>query len=303
MKRSMIAAMSVIAILTFVCPVMADTFQFMNINFAGDANGSAPSTAPAPNPLTAGNPITTVQAIGGYDSDPLPVSDPGYKSPPTASCGTIAVGDVTGMSKAAVLTTNPTDGEMGALWMDTGFAMNSSQLGLKFDLNVLAAPTSATVQQKYLNDTTDLTGILFGINVFSDAGRSVMFAVSPTSENGGVFALRSADNTRLMTFGNYVEGQTYDLALSADYATGTVDAYVDGVLAMSGHHFLDAGVSPPPTTSEIFMFLNGQSGYANQIAIDNIQASNTAVPEPSTLALLGMGGLGLLAYAWRRRRS
>jgi hypothetical protein len=27
------------------------------------------------------------------------------------------------------------------------------------------------------------------------------------------------------------------------------------------------------------------------------------IPEPSTLALLGMGGLGLLAYAWRRRRS
>jgi hypothetical protein len=282
----MIAVVGVVAVSLAVCPAMAEQFKFMDINFNGDSSGSAPSTSPAPSPLTSATPITTVQAIGGYDSDPLPATDPGYKSPPTASCGTVVVGDVSGMSKASVMTTNSTDGEMGALWMDTGFSMTSSQLSLKFDINVLAAPTTATVQPKLLNNTTDQAGILFGINTFTSAGRGVCFAVAPTSENGGVFALRNAANDRLITFGNYVEGQTYNLAIAANFETGTADAYINDVLAVSDFPFWATGNSSAITTSEVFMHLNGESGYSNQLAIDNIQAFNYVVPEPGTLTLL-----------------
>lgn len=35
----------------------------------------------------------------------------------------------------------------------------------------------------------------------------------------------------------------------------------------------------------------------------NVQVFGSAVPEPGTIVLLTMAGLGLLAYAWRRRRS
>jgi hypothetical protein len=34
-----------------------------------------------------------------------------------------------------------------------------------------------------------------------------------------------------------------------------------------------------------------------------VPSADAIVPEPSTLALLGVGAIGLLAYVWRRRRA
>jgi len=48
--------------------------------------------------------------------------------------------------------------------------------------------------------------------------------------------------------------------------------------------------------------LNISQGYAN-FTVTSFSGYAVSVPEPSTLALLGMGAVGLLAYAWRRRRK
>ena len=275
--RSMknLIAVCAVVVLMLVCPVGAS--QFLSINFDGDNVGSAPATGGTGN----------VGALGGYTAT-------NAFNPPSADCGTVVVDNVAGMSKAAVLTTNPNNGVVGALFMDTALGLVSSQISIAFDISVLASPTSATAQAPYfINGTTDTAGVLFGARVYasSSAQWAFSFAVSPTSENGGVFALRDITNTQIATFGSYVEGQKYNITLAADYTLGTVNAYVDGVLGFSGYPLRTGAVATPVTSSELFMYFNGQSGYANQVAVDNIQGFNTAIPEPITIALLGLGGL------------
>ena len=187
--------------------------------------------------------------------------------------------------------------------MDTAFSVSSSSLQLKFDLDVVNAQMTGGVQPKFLNDTTDQASILFGINVYTSNSWARLFAAAPTSSGGGVFAVRNPANTSLTTFGNYVNGTTYEITLDVDYTTGLVNAYINGTLAASDIPFWATGVAAPVTTQEVFMYLNGDTDERpNQVAIDNIQAS-APVPEPgSIVALLGLGGMGLL-LALRRRHS
>jgi hypothetical protein len=267
-------------------PAVALAAPFMNIDFEGDAAGSAPSTDSTPD-----NPMTKPSAIGGYTAT---TSD----NPPTPANGTITVGSAPGMAQGVIMTTNPSNAVLGALWMDNnGFNVAGQQLRMSFDVNILAAPTDATTQPKALNGGT--AGILLGMNAFTNSGsqQSFRFAAAPTSAAGGVFAFRTADNLELVDFFNYVEGQTYNVAIEADYTTGKVRAFVDGILKISNHTFLTTNV-PGAVTGEYFFHLNGEAGYANSVALDNIQSS--VIPEPASAALVGVATLGL--FAARRRR-
>jgi hypothetical protein len=284
---------NVLASLLFVLAMsgVASAEQFMDINFDGDAIGSAPGTG------ATGSPVTMIGALGGYTATD-------YNSPPTADNGTIIVDNVAGMSKAAVMATATSNGEVGALFMDTGLSLDARKFDMSFDISILASPATLTGQSGYhLDGGVDTLGLLFGARAYESTVGSwaFSFAVAPTSETGGVFALRDATNTQLTSFGTYVEGQKYNIALSTDYDTGTINAYVDGVLCYSGFPSR-TGVIPSsntPNTSELFFYLNGESGYSNQVAIDNIQGNT--VPEPSSIVLLITAGLGMLAVAWRRR--
>ena len=63
---------------------------------------------------------------------------------------------------------------------------------------------------------------------------------------------------------------------------------------------LDA--NPDPSNTFIDTINLGTSGsLGSDSFIDNI--SIEPIPEPSSLALLGIGALGLMGYGWRRKRS
>jgi hypothetical protein len=114
------------------------------------------------------------------------------------------------------------------------------------------------------------------------------FAVAPTSAAGGVFSFRSPDNSAIIPFFNYTEGIQYSVAIVADYSTGTLDAFVNGVQQVDDYAFWLSGKTNV-VTNEFFFHLNGEGSPAmsTSVAIDNI-AAFSAVPEAGPLALGGM---------------
>ena len=79
----------------------------------------------------------------------------------------------------------------------------------------------------------------------------------------------------------------------SEFATGLSDARDD---------------CPPPSHEYIVFRRDCMAGEVFTYRTEKYRApliirSETVIPEPSTLVLLFMGAIGLLAYAWRKRRS
>lgn len=107
----------------------------------------------------------------------------------------------------------------------------------------------------------------------------------------------------LTDLGTLAVGQTYEmgslgLTASGD-ASGTWDVYtVQQNSPLFKTYFFDGGAAEQPFGNMPWVIgSTGQGNYSLKLGTVEV----AAVPEPSTLAMLGLAGFGAGGYAWRRR--
>lgn len=98
---------------------------------------------------------------------------------------------------------------------------------------------------------------------------------------------------------NYFDNQwhTYQVEKYLSEGIAKLDVSIDGNLLYTTNY---SQLENAYYNTSGFGYFGGTS-YTNRVTVDYFQYG-AAVPEPSTLALLASGLIGLLAYAWRKRK-
>jgi hypothetical protein len=145
-----------------------------------------------------------------------------------------------------------------------------------------------------------------------DANSYVQFTLDATGQQNLIVSWAAARSTSASNVGagtNILEYSTNGGANFSVFATNSISAATGSGVFVSFTNDLSAVTGLNNDSSDIFRIYysqayipsSGLQSTAGTERLDNLTVSATAVPEPSTLALVGAGLIGMVAM--RRRRS
>ena len=178
---------------------------------------------------------------------------------------------------------------------------------LKYGANAYLnhAATAGIVTVQYDTSTTSETEgmrVLPRDTVNGIYGGQVRF--TDDANNGTSDITVSDGKSNYVVVGTFVANQTYNVKMVMDCTTFTYDTYLDGVLVADDFYF-DTASTPGGAFGLDQISIGTRIGVANdstQVASDDWATLDnlTVIPEPATMVLLGIGGIGVLL---RKRRK
>ncbi|MFA5203356.1 MAG: PEP-CTERM sorting domain-containing protein [Lentisphaeria bacterium] len=139
-----------------------------------------------------------------------------------------------------------------------------------------------------------------GVGGFDDAIRTIRIWSDNDTTAPLTVSIRSSTKTNITSNLVSLVADDYEKTLCSNL-TLNWETYYD---TPSGDYFyctLDVSAFAVNNTKSLYFDFQGDQG-ASFVRIDELQAYNTAIPEPSTILIFGTGLIGLFNPSWRKRK-